>query len=344
MVILGRRDQRGPTGRLGHYRAQDGSQGGAVELDLDRPHVAVVVGKRGAGKSYTLAVLAEELARTDGVAPVVVDPMGAFQTLNESPVGARVDRPTIAPDALDARAWCRLLDVDPASGAGALIWQAAAEHETLAAIRQRVETAAAPDTVRQAALNHLRLAASWRVFDDTGRDASDICATPSVLDLSGVDRAPTNAALAATADLLYEAREAGRLDRMPWLLVDEAHAFDGSVAGPSLERLLTRGRQPGVAVVLATQRPSALPSVATSQSDLLVTHRLTDRTDREALADARPGYVDGTLLERLPTVPGDALLVDDATESAHAIRVRQRDTPDGGASPRVSDGVHVARE
>jgi len=73
------------------------------------------------------------------------------------------------------------------------------------------------------------------------------------------------------------------------------------------------------------------------QADLLVAHRLTNRADREALAASRPAYMDGTFAERMPTEPGAALVVDDATESVHALAVRERQTPHGGASPRASE-------
>jgi len=336
MVLIGRTDDRGPTAALGHYRARDGSRGAGVELDLDRPHVALVVGKRGSGKSYTLGVLAEALAASAGVAPVVVDPMGAFDTLSEPPVGATIREPRVPAAAVPPRAWCSLLDLDPASGPGSLVWRAADAREDLDGMRAFVADADAPTGTRRAAANHLALADAWAVFGSGRPDAATLAATPTVLDLAGVGRAPANAALAAVADRCYDGRLCGDLDPMPWLLVDEAHAFVDGVAWRALRRLLTRGRHPGVGLVLATQRPGALPGVATAQADLLLAHRLTDRADRAALADARPAYVEGTLLERLPTEAGGALVVDDATESLHAIRVRERHTPHGGGTPRAS--------
>ncbi|WP_394348313.1 ATP-binding protein, partial [Halorubrum sp. SD626R] len=140
----------------------------------------------------------------------------------------------------------------------------------------------------------------------------------------------------AVARGLYDARVAGRLDRLPWLLVDEAHAFFGGVAEPALRTLLTRGRAPGVSLVCATQRPGALPSVAVSQSDLLVAHRLTAEDDVSRLAEAEATYLGGSLASRLPTGTGEALVVDDATETVHTVRVRERRTPHGGGSPRAS--------
>jgi len=322
----------GPVGRLGAYRARDGSEGEPVGLDLGGPHAALVVGKRGSGKSYTLGVLAEELATVDALAPVLLDPMGEFATLAEG-VPATVAPPRLRADALPARAWPALLGLEPTGAAGGLVWRAADSRPTLAGMRAFVRDSDAPPAVRLTAANHLALADEWGVFGDDGPELLGPGVT--VLDCSGLAAAPTNAACRAVAAELYRARVEGRTDRLPWLLVDEAHVPFGGVAAPALRRLLTRGRGPGVSLVAATQRPSALPEVAASQSDLLVVHRLTSGPDREALASARPAYTEASLLDRMPTRPGDALVVDDATERVHAVRIRERDTPHGGASPRV---------
>jgi hypothetical protein len=111
------------------------------------------------------------------------------------------------------------------------------------------------------------------------------------------------------------------------------------VGEAALETILTRGRAPGVSLALATQRPSAVSAVAVSQSDLLVAHRLTAEADLSALAAARPTYLEGTLRERLPAEAGAAVVVDDATETVHAVAVRERATPHGGGSPTASDAV-----
>ncbi len=341
-AVLGRTDPRGETGRIGAHLAPDGSDGAALFLDLDHPHAGLVVGKRGYGKSYTLGVLAEELARASGVAPVVVDPMGVFTTLadgDESSVPARVvDRPRVPAGAVDPPAWCRLLGLDSAEPAGALVWQAAAAAGTLAGMSEHVADATAADATVRAATNHLRLARSWGVFDPDGMTAADVNdGAVTVVDASGLDPGPMNAVVRALAADLYAARVADRIGRLPWLLVDEAHALFGGIAGDALETLLTRGRQPGASLVVATQRPSAVPDTVPSQADLLLAHRLTARPDLEALRRARPSYADGALDERMPTDPGQALLVDDASESVHTLRIRERDTPHGGASPRASD-------
>jgi DNA helicase HerA-like ATPase len=205
-------------------------------------------------------------------------------------------------------------------------------------MRTAVRDADAPATAVRAALNHLALADSWGVLDADGLAPADLASTSAtVVDLSGLDRAPASAVVRAVAEGLYHARVEGAVDRLPWLLLDEAHAFTDGVAAGALRRILTCGRAPGVSLALATQRPSALPAVAVSQSDLLVAHRLTSERDLDALARARPTYLDTALAEQLPTGAGDVVVVDDATETVHAARVRRRHTPHGGDSPSVSE-------
>ena len=344
--VLGRESGRedGPVGRLGSYRALDGSAGAPLYVDVDGPHATLVVGKRGYGKSYTLGVLAEALARTRGVAPVVVDPIGVFTATaagvtddDVDPVPASVvSDPAVSPATLDPRSWCELLGLSPESGAGSLVWQAAQRPRTLAAMRDHVADSDAPPAQRRAATNHLSLAASWDVFDADGLTARALADDElTVVDLSGLDATPMNAVARGIGETLYRARVEERIDRLPWFLVDEAHSFFDGVAAPTLRRILTRGRAPGVSLVLATQRPSAVPAVAVSQSDLLVSHRLTSGADIDALARAQQTYMDATLAERLPTATGDVLVVDDATETVHAATVRERATPHGGDSPSV---------
>ncbi|MCT9095324.1 ATP-binding protein [Haloarchaeobius sp. HME9146] len=338
MVVIGRdADESGETVDFGHFRAPDGSYGAGVELDCEFPHAGIVVGKRGYGKSYTLGVIAEGLAGARGVAPVVVDPLGVFTTLDSGAVPASVvAEPRVAASTLPPRAWCDLVGLAPDSAAGAVVWQAAAGAETLAGMRRRVEDLECGPVARRTARNHLTLAESWDVFAPAGLDATDLATgEATVLDLAGTPETAMNAVVRAVATGLYEARVAGNIARLPWLLCDEAHVFFDGVAAPALQTLLTRGRQPGVSLLAATQRPDAVPTVAISQSDLVIAHRLTDRADRDALDRARPAYAADALTAGMPTRPGDVTVVDDTGEAVHAVRVRERTTPHGGSSPRA---------
>ncbi|UWG46943.1 HerA helicase [Halanaeroarchaeum sp. HSR-CO] len=335
--VLGRSADSGQIGSLGHYLATDGSRGAPVAIDLEGPHVGLVVGKRGSGKSYTLGVLAEEIGTTAGVSGIVVDPMGAFSGLAAAPFARTVTQPTIRADAVPPAGWCQLLDLDPAAGPGALLWRAAATADTLREMRAVVDTAGVPAETRRAVLNHLELAASWETFDPSGLTAADLQTQGvTVLETSGTPTAAQAAIVFAVARGVYDRALRTDDEPLPWLLVDEAHAVTDTVAGRAIRTLLTRGRHPGVSLVLATQRPAALPAVAISQADLVVSHRLTAGPDIDALSRTNPTYLDGDLATQLPQGVGEALVVDDATESAVTITIRERRTPHEGETPQAS--------
>lgn len=329
-----------PAGKFGRYRALDGSDGAGLYFDCNRPHAMLIVGKRGYGKSYTLGVIAEELARVDGVAPVVLDPMAAFETVaSGTDVPARVvSEPAVRPGSLDGRSWCALVGLSPESAAGALLWQAAKAGRTVDDIREQIRSSTATDAAKRAAINHVDLADSWGVFDADGLDVATLTGGEcTVLDLSGLDDEPMNAVARSVADTLYRARVDDAVSRLPWLLVDEAHTFFDGVAAPAFETVLTRGRAPGVSSVFVTQRPAALPEVAISQSDILVSHRLTAESDIAALSAAQPTYMTESLETRLPTAPGEVVIVDDSTETVHTAQIRTRITAHGGGSATVCD-------
>lgn len=87
IYILGRRGQAS-NGllNLGRYLALDGSLGAEVYLDALHPHVVLICGKRGYGKSYSLGVMVEELASLheaikSNLAFLIIDTMGIFWTM-----------------------------------------------------------------------------------------------------------------------------------------------------------------------------------------------------------------------------------------------------------------------
>lgn len=88
--VLGRRDSHVGVGtmNIGKYLALDKSMGSDVYMDALRPHVILICGKRGYGKSYTMGTVIEELSSLEpevkkNIAVVVIDTMGIFWTMRE---------------------------------------------------------------------------------------------------------------------------------------------------------------------------------------------------------------------------------------------------------------------
>jgi len=99
---------------------------------------------------------------------------------------------------------------------------------------------------------------------------------------------------------------------------------------------MRQGRQPGLSLLLATQRPSALDDEVLSHSDMIICHRLTAQGDIDALNRVRPTYMRGEIGEALKKVgmeKGVALIIDDNSESVHVIKVRPRMSWHGGEEP-----------
>lgn len=65
------------------FLGQEAQNGSPIYLTIGGAHAALICGKRGSGKSYTLGVVVEELldgAHKD-IIPILVDPMGVYHTM-----------------------------------------------------------------------------------------------------------------------------------------------------------------------------------------------------------------------------------------------------------------------
>ena len=125
-----------------------------------------------------------------------------------------------------------------------------------------------------------------------------------------------------------------------WLVIDEAHEFlprEGKVASTdALVTIMREGRQPGISLILATQQPGKIHTDVMTQSDTVLSHRITAKMDVEALGLLMQSYMrDGLVgqLDKLPRVKGAGILFDDNNEKMYPMRIRPRFTWHGGSSP-----------
>ena len=103
-----------------------------------------------------------------------------------------------------------------------------------------------------------------------------------------------------------------------WMFLDEAHEFlpkEGKTpATNALIQLLREGRQPGISMVLATQQPGVIHRDVMTQSDIVLSHRLTNKHDIDALNEMMQSYLLETISKSMRTLPsekGSAILLDD---------------------------------
>lgn len=125
-----------------------------------------------------------------------------------------------------------------------------------------------------------------------------------------------------------------------WIFIDEAHEFlpknSETPATDALIQLLREGRQPGISVVLATQQPGQIHKDVMTQSDIVLSHRVTSKPDIEALNQIMQSYLLESIkrtMDSLPALKGSAIILDDNSERIYPMRMRPRFTWHGGEAP-----------
>lgn len=219
---------------------------------------------------------------------------------------------------------------------------------------------------KEALINRFMSAKEWGVFSPRGLDVTDILSPGkiSVLDFSHFGHlsggwSVRSLILGLLSRKIYRARvKARRAEEvstirgskdmdipLTWIVMDEAHQFlpaDGRTpATDALVSLVKEGRQPGISTIFITQRPGAIHPNAISQSDIIVSHRLTARPDLEALRNIMQTYMTFDIkdyINNLPRKKGSAIILDDNSERIYAMRVRPRKSWHAGDTPSALEG------
>ena len=226
------------------------------------------------------------------------------------------------------------------------------------------------DEIKEAAKSLFYAAKTWGIFSKKGEKATAVtdlitAGTTSVLDLSPYNSVGVFNIRALVIGLIcrklfqdrmqerkkeeieavhrgaeYLSFKQGREIPLIWLFIDEVHEFIGkgekTAATDALIQLLREGRQPGISLVMATQQPGALHRDALTQSDIVISHRVTAKPDLDGLNEMMQSYLLESIrryLDELPNLKGSAIILDDNSERIYPMRVRPRFTWHGGEAP-----------
>jgi hypothetical protein len=304
----------------------------------------------------------------------IFTPIGYYKQYKEE--GVPTDFPfSIRPAELSITDWCLSFGIDRNSELGVLIERIInnieAKDYSIQDIIYAIEDDKTTDEkVKQAAINRFENAKLWGLFSEKGTKLSDLVigGKITVLDVSCYATMPggwaiKNLAIGLVAQRLFTDRMRARKEEefedikskteyykeeavekkkepLVWLVVDEAHEFlphEGETAATNaLVTILREGRQPGISLILATQQPGKIHTDVMTQSDIIISHRLTAQIDTDALAQLMQSYFRKGLdkyLNELPRLPGCAILIDDANERIYMMQVRPRVTWHGGEAP-----------
>lgn len=284
----------------------------------------------------------------------------------------RIERFSLSVAELSPLHWCQLFDIKATDPVGIaltrviLAVRSSRQQYSIADILGFVnQDHRMDDAVKSAVENFFVMADAWGVFDAEGLSIPDIVrpGTVSILDLS-VLPSPVlkDIIVALLGQKIFEARVSSRKvfeqkkmgltnakETIPlvWLAIDEAQVFIPSGKTTLSKEVLIdewmrQGRQPGLSLLLATQRPCAVEPEVLSHCDLILCHRLTAQEDIDALGRIRPTYMHGQISESIKKIgseKGVALLVDDTSEAVHVIQLRPRVSWHGGAEPLIETGA-----
>ncbi|MBU0929526.1 MAG: ATP-binding protein [Nanoarchaeota archaeon] len=410
-------------GKMYVRMGQTTSLSNKVLLDVVNPHVILICGKRGGGKSYSLAVIAEEISNlpeeiSQNLSVLILDTMGIFWTMkypNEreedllkqwdlKPTATSranifipkgyfdyykdkkfpCDFPfTISPSELSALDWCSVFNLGVLEPISILADKVidklqdtkGKDYDIKDIINEIKKDTKTEDNIKNGLENLFVNADSWGLFDKNATPIKDIIdrGKISIVDISIYKDWNVKALVASliSKKLLLErmvvrkleemkdiekgysyffSEETSRKEQMPlvWILIDEMHEFLPknriTPATDAFVQLLREGRQPGISLVMATQQPGEIHMDAITQSDIVISHRITARKDIEALNNIMQTYLGADILRylnELPKLPGSAIILDDNSERIYPMKVRPRFSWHGGESPKA---LHIKRE
>ncbi len=397
--------------KMGQYT----SLSNKIFMDVARSHIVLVAGKRGSGKSYTLGVIAEELANlpaetSQNIASLIFDTMGIYWTMkyeNEKdrkllqdwnlksknlPVkvfvpsghydsylekGIPIDEKfALDVTELNPEDWIITFGLDITNPISVLIQRVLSRlkeggnfdiQKIISSIEADEKT---EQGVKNAAIGLFEAAEEWRIFARGKEKATEIkdlinAGVTSVLDLSVYNSVGAFNIRALVISLVsrkifnqrMDARKKEEIESVSrginisfisekkenpliWMFIDEAHEFlplnSKTAATDALVQLLREGRQPGISLVLATQQPGQIHRDVMTQSDIVISHRVTSQPDLEALNYIMQNYLlqgISTYMNELPSLKGSAIILDDNSERIFPVRIRPRFTWHGGEAP-----------
>jgi DNA helicase HerA-like ATPase len=369
-------------------------------MDVIRPHVVLILGKRGSGKSYTGGVIAEEITSLpeeikQNLACLMIDTMGIFWSMknpndqdvlllnewrlkpksfpvrNIVPVGLTdfYDKAgigydgtfSVKPSELSVGDWALTFDINILEPLGILLERVlrklvGREYSIRDIINEIEADKRSEDKEKLALENRFIAAEGWGIFSTEATPIEEFLkpGAATVLDVSLQEWSIRNLMLGILVREIYQARMSARREEelaimegefvkkipMTWIIIDEAENFiparKETAATRDILTLLRQGRQPGISLVLITQRPNRIHEDSIAQADLVISHRLTAKLDLEALSAIMQTYLLFDIkksITELPKTKGSALVLDDNSERLFNIQVRPRMSWHAGGSP-----------
>ena len=344
-----------------------------------RRHLAILA-QTGAGKSYTAGVLLEELYKK-GATVIVLDPHADYVFISRSKDGKRRVLPRVevfrtrestgryskedighvetfeirfsdlSPDEIFTVAGIS----DKWSNIQKAVRDAIKELKkerpgryTVEDLIDKLESMEDNDALR--AIKYIEKLKGLKVFGEATTPVENLLKPQhiSVMDLSGLSDHVADYIAYKILSEVYSQREKGKYEYPVFILIEEAHRFipkkENTLSKRIAKRIAAEGRKFGVFLVLVTQRPQKIDQDVLSQCNSQIIMRMTNPEDQKAVR-ASAEQVSEELLKDLPGLNvGEAVIVGEMTKMPVMVKIRERETMEGGADIDVVSLLKKARE
>jgi len=200
------------------------------------------------------------------------------------------------------------------------------------------------------ALNYVSKLQKINVFGDATTDLGKILKPLhiSVMDLSGLEDAMADYVVFRLLTEIYSAREKNQFEFPVFIFIEEAHRFipskESTLSKDIIKKIAAEGRKFGVFLTLITQRPNKIDQDVLSQCNSQIIMRITNPEDQRAVRTSSERMSEN-LLRDLPGLNvGEAVIVGEITKAPVMVKIRQRETKEGGADIDVVESLRKAVE
>ncbi len=338
---------------------------------LVQKHISVLA-KTGAGKSYTVGVLVEELLEKN-VPVIIIDPHGEYsalkfpnnnkkelklmETYGISPKGyeniaeytpnidlnPQADRKLSLDIArLTLRDYIEMIPTRITDSQKGILFEALRVVKGYGkySIDDLIKVIHEFDNkAKWNLITSLEMIKESKIFEGAPVRPQDLVkkGLTSIINLRGIPPDIQEIVVSRLAQDLFDARKGGRIPPV-LLLIEEVHTFapergfGSSSATAVIRTIASEGRKFGLSLCIVSQRPARVDKSVLSQCNTQIILKVTNPNDMRAISQSIEGFTQNLEEEIMQLQPGVALVVGDVTEQPIFVDVRVKRSRHGGTS------------
>jgi len=202
----------------------------------------------------------------------------------------------------------------------------------------------------QRAKRYVKRIKRFKVFSDRTTSIKDVVkpSTASIIDLSGLNYPSMDYIAYRILEGALTLKTTGEFEWPIFIFIEEAHKFvpnkKRSITKPIVNTIAAEGRKFGVFLTLITQRPSKIDPDSLSQCNSQIILRITNPHDQAAV-QAASERLSENLMRDLPGLNvGEAIITGNIVRAPVLVKIRQRETMEGGADINVAEELRKTRQ